>query len=272
MKSRSTLLPLWLSLWSPSRLLSRASIPFQLTIHQNQSEDQNIGSATQQQSTSASSLLSTLAPVAVVAFVWLIVFVIVRPRAGWKYAPRSQSKMLPQQYVHSNFHTRKNADTTYSLYTPSLPSGKFNWLSALWAIPDTFVLTHQSLDSYLFLRFLKLSVVACLVGCCITWPILFPVNATGGAGQHQLDVLTMSNVDSPWRFFAHAGCAWLYFGESLTTQLTQLIYLLTAYRLLDIFHHPREHILHQPPTSLSHAALVRIKVVFTNCPLHICSG
>jgi len=114
----------------------------------------------------------------------------------------------------SLFRVCKNADTISSLYTPSLPSGAFNWLPSLWAIPDTFVLTHQSLDSYLFLRFLKLSVVACLVGCCITWPILFPVNATGGAGEMQLNILTMSNVNSPWRFFAHVGCAWLYFGES----------------------------------------------------------
>jgi hypothetical protein len=113
----------------------------------------------------------------------------------------------------SAIHTYKTLTQLSSLYTPPLPSGRFNWLPSLWAIPDTFVLTHQSLDSYLFLRFLKLSVVACLVGCCITWPILFPVNATGGAGQTQLNVLTMSNVDSPWRFFAHAGCAWLYFGE-----------------------------------------------------------
>jgi len=110
----------------------------------------------------------------------------------------------------------QDANATFSLYTPPLPSGKFNWLPSLWAIPDTFVLTHQSLDSYLFLRFLKMLVVACLVGCCITWPILFPVNATGGAGEQQLNVLTLSNVESPWRFFAHAGCAWLYFGEFST--------------------------------------------------------
>lgn len=100
-----------------------------------------------------------------------------------------------------------------SAYTDPLPSGRFNWLPALWAIPDTFVLQHQSLDSYLFLRFLKLSVIGCLVGCCITWPVLFPVNATGHGGQSQLDILSMSNVTNPWRFWAHAGCACIYFGK-----------------------------------------------------------
>jgi calcium permeable stress-gated cation channel len=33
-------------------------------------------------------------------------------------------------------------------------------------------------------------VVICFVGCCITWPVLFPINATGGNNKHQLDLLT----------------------------------------------------------------------------------
>ena len=90
----------------------------------------------------------------------------------------------------------------------------FGWVSEFWSIPDTYVMTHQSLDSYLFLRFLKLAVVICLVGCAITWPVLFPVNATGGGGQQQINLLSMSNVLNPWRFWAHAGCAWLFFGGS----------------------------------------------------------
>jgi hypothetical protein len=51
------------------------------------------------------------------------------------------------------------------------------------------------------------------VGCLITWPVLFPVNATGGAGQQALDILSFSNVADPTRFFAHALIAWVFFGE-----------------------------------------------------------
>jgi len=51
-----------------------------------------------------------------------------------------------------------------------------------------------------------------LVGCCITWPVLFPVNATGGGGQQQLDILSMSNVVNPNRYFAHAGVACIFLG------------------------------------------------------------
>lgn len=57
-------------------------------------------------------------------------------------------------------------------------------------IPDTYVLQHNSLDGYFLLRFLKICVVICFVGCCITWPVLFPINATGGVGKRQLDLLT----------------------------------------------------------------------------------
>jgi hypothetical protein len=49
-------------------------------------------------------------------------------------------------------------------------------------------------------------------------PILIPVNATGHGGQKQLDIISMSNVGNQpinaWRFFAHASCAWLFFGKS----------------------------------------------------------
>lgn len=80
---------------------------------------------------------------------------------------------------------------------------------------DEFVLSHQSLDAYLFLRLLKISVITCLVGCAITFPILLPINATGGGGKTQLDVITLSNVtNNYYKYFAHAGCAYLFFGMS----------------------------------------------------------
>lgn len=79
---------------------------------------------------------------------------------------------------------------------------------------DTLLLSHQGLDAYLFLRLLKISVVICLVGCAICFPVLLPINATGGGGKAQLDIITLSNVtDNYYKYFAHAGCAYLFFGE-----------------------------------------------------------
>jgi calcium permeable stress-gated cation channel len=87
---------------------------------------------------SASQLLSTLIPVLLVTLAWLALFLIARPRYSWNYSPRTESKLLrPNEYS-----------------TPLSPSIT-GWFRQFLAIPDTFVLQHQSLDAYFFLRFLK---------------------------------------------------------------------------------------------------------------------
>ncbi len=79
------------------------------------------------------------------------------------------------------------------------------------------MLQHQSLDAYLYLRYMRMTVIITFVGCCITWPILFPVNITGGGGQTQLDLLSYSNIDNSTpsgrnRYYAHLFTAWIYYG------------------------------------------------------------
>ncbi len=94
--------------------------------------------------------------------------------------------------------------------------------------PDTYVLQHQSLDAFLFLRFLKMTVVVMFVGACITWPVLFPVNITGGGGGSQLNMLSMSNVNKDgkgkYRYYAHTFCAWIFFGFVLLLVTRESIY------------------------------------------------
>jgi hypothetical protein len=99
--------------------------------------------------------------------------------------------------------------------SPPLPNGFFNWIGSLWKIPDVYALQHQSLDAYLYLRYMRMAMAMCFVGCCITWPILFPVNATGGGGQKELDILSYANIDSDnrsARYYALVFVGWLYFG------------------------------------------------------------
>lgn len=73
----------------------------------------------------------------------------------------------------------------------------------------------MSLDGYLYLRYFKMLTVICFVGCCITWPVLFPVNATGNGGKEQLDLLTFANIGKSQknRYYAHTFTAWIFFGE-----------------------------------------------------------
>ncbi|OAA57032.1 DUF221 domain protein [Niveomyces insectorum RCEF 264] len=151
-------------------------------------------------SSSLQGLYLTLAPVALVSGIYFLIFLVLRRSQRRWYAPRTYLGSLQE-----------------SQRTPALPTGFFNWFTSFWRLPDVYALQHQSLDAYLFLRFLRMTVILTFVGCCITWPVLFPVNATGGAGETQLDILSYSNVDSStfkkrYRYFAHLFISWIYFG------------------------------------------------------------
>jgi hypothetical protein len=149
-----------------------------------------------QQAASASSVVTTLVPVLIYAVVFFLLFCLFRKWFPRNYRPRAMLGALRP-----------------SERTPDLPNGLFNWIPAFYQIPDTYVLQHHSLDGYLYLRFLKISVVTCLVGCVITFPVLFPINITGGGVKTEFEILTMANVtDNYFKMFAHAICAMIFFG------------------------------------------------------------
>jgi calcium permeable stress-gated cation channel len=179
-------------------------------------KDPNVGKS-RQTSNSASGLVSTLIPVLITAVVMTTIFLILRRTQERQYAPRSYLGSLREQER-----------------SPPLPKTLFGWIPAInkvrnhsllpvyfilnitGQIPDTYVLQHNSLDGYFLLRFLKIAVVICFVGCCITWPVLFPVNATGGAGKVQLDLLTFGE----WLpiYLSLPICFWLTFYTSKCRQ------------------------------------------------------
>ncbi|KAL4887685.1 hypothetical protein BJY04DRAFT_176401 [Aspergillus karnatakaensis] len=151
----------------------------------------------QDASNSASSLVTVLVPSLVVAVVMVLIFVILR---------RSERRMyMPRTYL--GFLRDKER-------TPPSSTGLTGWIRDMYKLPDEYVLQHHSMDAYLLLRFLKMVTVICFVGALITFPILFPINATGGNGMEQLDILSFSNVneDKYARFFAHALVAWVFVG------------------------------------------------------------
>ena len=104
-----------------------------------------------------------------------------------------------------------------------LPDSSFGWFKPFRNIRDEYVLNHQSLDGYLYLRFLKMITLICFVGCCVSWPVLFPVNATGDGGKKQLDLLSFSNIgkDQKNRYYAHVFIGWIFFSrcDALTLRL-----------------------------------------------------
>ncbi|KAI9370514.1 hypothetical protein BJX61DRAFT_87526 [Aspergillus egyptiacus] len=145
-------------------------------------------------STSISALLSTLVPALLLATIWFSIFLIFRRTQLRWYAPRSH---LPCWHQHER--------------SPQLPTGWVNWFGHFLKISDAHVLNHHSMDGYLFLRFLRVLCATFFVGCLITWPVLLPIHATGGAGNTQLDALSFSNVKDSKRYYAHAVMACVYF-------------------------------------------------------------
>lgn len=72
-----------------------------------------------------------------------------------------------------------------------------------------------------------MTVVICFVGCCITWPVLFPVNITGGGGQEQLDILSYANINPDTqgnRYYAHTFVAWVYYGFVMYLIFRECVY------------------------------------------------
>ncbi|KAF2648636.1 DUF221-domain-containing protein [Lophiostoma macrostomum CBS 122681] len=159
------------------------------------SDTQPGGHRDQPESNSASSLVSTLVPNLVVAAIFVVLFLIFRRKFQRVYAPRT--------YIDSLGDQRK---------TPPPSNGFFGWIKDYRAIGDKYILDHQSIDAYLFVRYFKLIVIISLLGCCITWPVLFPINATGGGPNKQLDILSMSNVVNVNRYYAHALVSCVFMG------------------------------------------------------------
>ncbi|KAL2803408.1 DUF221 domain protein [Aspergillus granulosus] len=151
----------------------------------------------QNTSNSASSLVVTLIPSLIVAGAMVLVFIVLRRSERRMYMPRTYLGVLRE-----------------SERTPPSSTSLIGWLRDMYKLPDEYVLQHHSMDAYLLLRFLKIVTVICFAGSLITWPVLMPLNGTGGNGMKQLDILSFSNVSDQnyGRFFGHAIIAWIFVG------------------------------------------------------------
>ena len=195
-----------------------------MQVSTNGNDDQNVGS-TRGQSASASQLVSTLVPTLLIAVAFFAAFVILRTKFPRQYAPRSYLGALRKQER-----------------SPALPKGLFSWLKAVNDIPDTYVLQHNSLDGFFLLRYLKISIIITFCGCLLSWPILFPIDATGAGGRSQLDLLTYGNIDpystDGYRYYAHAFVAWIFIAFvffMVTREMIFYVNLRQAYLLSPLY-------------------------------------
>lgn len=146
---------------------------------------------------SLSALFSTLVPTLIIAGIFFVLFLVFR-------------RIYLRQYQARTYLTTIREEDR----SPKLPNGLFNWFGTYNKIPDSFVLNHESIDGFLLLRFLKISVVICAVGSLLGFIILWPVYATGGGSELNLAKIAMGNLagqNNP-RLYATLFVAWAFYG------------------------------------------------------------
>lgn len=154
-------------------------------------------------STSLDAILGAFIPTFIIAVVYLSVFLLIRNYFRKTYAPRTFLGTIPEK-------DRTPAATATATAHAYATEG-VSWFHDFRSLQDRFVLKHNSLDAYLFLRFLKFVIFVCVAGSCLTWPILFPVNATGGGRASELDRISFSNIAKNSHLWAHTVVAWVLF-------------------------------------------------------------
>ena len=170
----------------------------------------------QSSNSSVSQFLSTLIPTLVISVVFLLAFIVIHSKQRRVYEPRAVVESLPDD-----------------LRTETAPKGPFSWLTYLLAKPRTFYIQYAGTDGYFFLRFLFEFFCVCVLGAVITWPILFPVNATNGnnntpgSNVKGFDILTFANIKDKWRTFAHVFLSWILFGAVIFLIYRELVYYVT---------------------------------------------
>ena len=158
---------------------------------------------------SLAAVVAAFIPTAAIAIVYMIAFFFVRRYYPKIYFPRTFIGTVPEKDR-----------------TPTRGRSYWDWVHTMRIIPDKFMLYHQSLDSYLFLRFLRTLIFICVVGSALTWPILMPANATGGGKAKELNRLSIGNVKKPKHLYAHATVAWVFFSFVMFTVARERLWLI----------------------------------------------
>ncbi|EME80365.1 uncharacterized protein MYCFIDRAFT_30871 [Pseudocercospora fijiensis CIRAD86] len=184
-------------------------------------KDGGYGKNRREESTSLAAILGVFIPTFIIAAINVVAFLLVRNCFRKVYAPRTFLGTIPEKDR-----------------TPSSTARGTSWLRDFRNLSDRFVLQHNSLDAYLYLRFLKFIIYICLAGALLTWPILFPVNATGGGNASQLDSISFSNIAKNDHLWGHTVVAWLFFLAilaAIAAERLQLIGIRQAYYLNETY-------------------------------------
>ncbi|GBB83502.1 hypothetical protein RclHR1_10200009 [Rhizophagus clarus] len=151
--------------------------------------------ANEQQSadSSISTFTSSLIFNAVITIVIFVAFDILRKRNKKVYEPRTY--LVPE---------RNRSEP--------LPPGLFAWVLPVLRIPDDEVIKRIGLDSYMFLRFMRMFMIIFSIFSVFGLPILLPVNFVNQGNNQGLEKFTIGNIRNPKRLWSHVILAWLFSG------------------------------------------------------------
>jgi hypothetical protein len=106
------------------------------------------------------------------------------------------------------------------------PRGLVKWAVILMKTPPRVILERTGLDGYFSLRYLRMLVIIFTGGMILTWATLLPINAINGKGNlggvNGLDVLTISNISSRNKYWAHVIVAYIFTAFSQTLIVLEL--------------------------------------------------
>ncbi|TQS34518.1 hypothetical protein Golomagni_05095 [Golovinomyces magnicellulatus] len=166
------------------------------------------------------TLTATVIPSLFLSIVYFGFFLLLRKSQRRFYAPRSYRGILRMEER-----------------TEALPNGWFNWIVPFIKTPDSSAIKSQSIDAYLFLRFLKMTVIIMFTGAFITWPILIPIYAMGDSQKNRpdnqkdpLEMLSISNIyksgSGKHQSYAIAFVGWIFFSFILFLVTRESIFYL----------------------------------------------
>ncbi|PKY46571.1 DUF221-domain-containing protein [Rhizophagus irregularis] len=154
--------------------------------------------ASQQQSTDSSiaTFTSSLVFNVAVTIGIFVAFDILRKRNKKVYEPRTY--LVPE-----------------SNRSEPLPPGLFAWILPVLKISDEEVIKRIGLDSYMFLRFMKLFMILFAIFSIFGLAVLLPINSVNQGDNQGLEKFTIGNIRDNKRLWSHVIFTWLFSGITM---------------------------------------------------------
>ena len=115
-----------------------------------------------------------------------------------------------------------------------LPITPWSWIPRLLLTPTHIVIGKSGLDGYFLLRYLRMMIILFGASMLVILPVLLPINAVGqygaAGGITGMDLLSISNIKDPHRYWAHVVMA-IGFVSKNFPQVSVLIKVATCYVL-----------------------------------------